>query len=968
MSTAAAVRTRLAHFDAEACRAFLVVHLDPPASCAEIRILEADIARNGRIVPAETYKKTVATYGDDVEDLIGQASRIHGVSAYITVNPLNPALKCRANKLSIAKTTAKDEDVACIRHLYLDCDAKRPDGISSTNEGLKAARDRAHKMLADHPELVASARYGCSGNGYWILVTLPHYPNDEEHRALIARVTDWFSARYSDHLVEIDAKTKNPGRVMPLIGTMKCKGVNTLERPHRLATLESPRDHVPVPFDLKAWAALHVPVEPPTTVEGNGKHTDRAPFTRTTSGSSAGDLEKRVIAYLATIEPAVSGQRGHDKAFGAACRVGPGFDLTEEEAYRLIDAHYNKWCDPPWSEKELRHKIKDAYKKVTAKGKLLNAKPKAKTSDGGEVQDDRPEILISHEEHRNVDEAVAALAGEKMLFQRGGALVTILADCKPKPKRHDPTRPPGSLRIAILPNPQIRRLMSLHAQWKKYRKARGDRWEIVPAHPPATVVDEVATLGNWPGIRPIEGITETPTLRPDGSLISRPGYDEDTGLWFAPNGQFPPIRDHPSLDDARAARDELYGVVADFPFANDHHKATWLAALLTPMARWAIDGACPLFLFDANCPGTGKTKLCDIIAILATGREMPRGDYPGDQDEMQKMLVAVAMAADRLILFDNVETGFTIGGSALDRALTARTMKGRILGKSQMTPELPVDVVFYATGNNLNPRGDALRRVVPCRLETMEQRPEERKDFKIKGDLLAHVKLSRGRLVAAALTILRAYIVAGRPDQNLAPMDYTAWCGLIRNAVKWVAEKDPCESRTELIADDEETNVSKGLLSSWKKLCLDEANGGSLSAAEALAILEKDKNHHPELRAIFSAWSKDGKLPPTRVIGNRFNKIRGRNIDGSKLDCSFSAGIRKWFVKDVPKTEAPPDGASGDSGASLNPSVGEEISYDVHARGEPGGQVVPQEAPGTPETPDIWVDDVGSCVPDEHPF
>ena len=52
---------------------------------------------------------------------------------------------------------------------------------------------------------------------------------------------------------------------------------------------------------------------------------------------------------------------------GAVCRVALGFDLTEEEAYRLIDAHYNRRCQPPWTEKELRHKIDDAYKEESAR-------------------------------------------------------------------------------------------------------------------------------------------------------------------------------------------------------------------------------------------------------------------------------------------------------------------------------------------------------------------------------------------------------------------------------------------------------------------------------------------------------------------------------------------------------------------------------------------------------------------------
>jgi hypothetical protein len=54
----------------------------------------------------------------------------------------------------------------------------------------------------------------------------------------------------------------------------------------------------------------------------------------------------------------------------------------------------------------------------------------------------------------------------------------------------------------------------------------------------------------------------------------------------------------------------------------------------------------------------------------------------------------------------------------------------------------------------------------------------------------------RGELVAAALTILRSFVAAGRPDPRPRPMDYPAWCGLIRNAVHWATGLDPGESRS----------------------------------------------------------------------------------------------------------------------------------------------------------------------------
>jgi hypothetical protein len=78
------------------------------------------------------------------------------------------------------------------------------------------------------------------------------------------------------------------------------------------------------------------------------------------AGAPANNRVKRASAYLAKIEGAVSGAGGHQKAWGAALAVVRGFDLAEGEGYTLLASEYNPRCDPPWSERELRHKIADA--------------------------------------------------------------------------------------------------------------------------------------------------------------------------------------------------------------------------------------------------------------------------------------------------------------------------------------------------------------------------------------------------------------------------------------------------------------------------------------------------------------------------------------------------------------------------------------------------------------------------------
>ena len=100
------------------------------------------------------------------------------------------------------------------------------------------------------------------------------------------------------------------------------------------------------------------------------------------------DKLSRARAYLHTIDPAISGQGGHNQTFRAACAAVLGFDLAPEEAFPLL-AEWNANCQPPWTDRELRHKLQDADRQPGERGFLLagqaNASPSATTADWPEI-------------------------------------------------------------------------------------------------------------------------------------------------------------------------------------------------------------------------------------------------------------------------------------------------------------------------------------------------------------------------------------------------------------------------------------------------------------------------------------------------------------------------------------------------------------------------------------------------------
>jgi hypothetical protein len=490
---------------------------------------------------------------------------------------------------------------------------------------------------------------------------------------------------------------------------------------------------------------------------------------------------------------------------------------------------------------------------------------------------DRPRIIITTEELEVNDAAVSALAREQGIYQRGGILVRVVRDFSPAANGIRRALAP---RIEPLPPPLLRERLAANAQWIAIRETAGGPVEK-PARPPGWCVSAVHARGGWPGIRHLEAVVDCPVIRPDGTILDRPGYDPATALLLESQATFPPIPDNPSREDAVAARDQLLDVVADFPFQGDIHRAAWLAALLTPLARFAFVGPAPLFLVDANVRAAGKGLLLNCLSRIVTGERFTIATYTADEDELRKRITSLVLAGDRLVLFDNPDGAF--GNAVLDAALTGTAWKDRVLGASRMM-EAPLYVTWYATGNNVTIAADTARRVCHVRLESPEERPEERQGFH-RPDLLAWVGQNRPQLLTAALVILRGYCAAGRPDQHLSAWgSFEGWSGLVRSAVVWVGLPDPAETRLRLqeqadVAAESMATILAGIEH------LDPGRRG-LTAAE---IIQRLVNDTPEFEPAYVADLREavvallGKLD-SRLLGNRLRGYRRRNFDGRFID------------------------------------------------------------------------------------
>ena len=71
----------------------------------------------------------------------------------------------------------------------------------------------------------------------------------------------------------------------------------------------------------------------------------------------------RASQYVAKMPVSIQGQDGSSKLYAAANAVAHGFALDEASSFDVLWNHFNPLCLPPWSEREIQHKIADALTK-----------------------------------------------------------------------------------------------------------------------------------------------------------------------------------------------------------------------------------------------------------------------------------------------------------------------------------------------------------------------------------------------------------------------------------------------------------------------------------------------------------------------------------------------------------------------------------------------------------------------------
>jgi hypothetical protein len=271
-----------------------------------------------------------------------------------------------------------------------------------------------------------------------------------------------------------------------------------------------------------------------------------------------------------------------------------------------------------------------------------------------------------------------------------------------------------------------------------------------------------------------------------------------------------------------------------------------------------------------------------------------------------------------------------MGNAAIDSFITSPSFKDRILGEST-TQELPNKALFLITGNNLVLTGDTHRRVLIVRLDAQQEQPFTR-EFAFNP--LDEVINNRQQMVVAALTIVRAYIAAGR--QKAAPgsiASFDQWDGLVRQPLCWLKQfvdssgrtdlpkfEDPAQSITRSESENPDQAKLAAMLDAWHTAF--GSTPTTVAIAKSLAEQFTPASVHLA-DAIDEIAGQNGKVN-TRILGRWIERHAEQRNGGRRFVKAGKAhGVMRWQVlQTVERAATSEAGGLGGLGGIAESDVG----------------------------------------------
>jgi hypothetical protein len=302
---------------------------------------------------------------------------------------------------------------------------------------------------------------------------------------------------------------------------------------------------------------------------------------------------KKLRGIIAELEPGSRNTTLNSRAFYVGTMIGAGW-LERGETEGIIAAAIAHWDDQRKTLSTLRRALRDGEARPHAD---LDARPVIKLQPGAL---DKTMVRVEQ----------VLLESGAQIFQRGGALVRhVIEEVAASYKRR--TKVARFVRLEPL---YTRLLLDRVARFERY-DGRSKKWGTTDPPRDDVAATMLARVGEW-GFPTVTGVISTPTMRPDGSLLTKPGYDKATGLLLIEPPPMLTIPDAPTRQQVLDAVTMLESLLTEFPLVDEVSKSVALSIMITPVARGAFQMA-PMHTTSAPAPGTGKSY------IWMWGRQSP---------------------------------------------------------------------------------------------------------------------------------------------------------------------------------------------------------------------------------------------------------------------------------------------------------------------------------------------------------
>ncbi|NJP42300.1 bifunctional DNA primase/polymerase [Actinacidiphila epipremni] len=369
---------------------------------------------------------------------------------------------------------------------------------------------------------------------------------------------------------------------------------------------------------------------------------------------------------------------------------------------------------------------------------------------------------------------------------------------------------------------------------------------------------------DWP-LPPLRGVVTSPVVRPDGSLIQSPGYDPATGLYLHPRVPLRRLQPHVSSESLTTARrivlDEM---LHDFPWTQPADRAHMLGGLLTPILRPYFHGPTPMLVISATAPGSGKSLLKDIFKALYGIADTA---WPENDTELRKSITTQLYTTGQpVVVLDNLPNGHVIKSPVISALLTQEHWGDRVLG-STASVTMPNDRLWVVTGNGLRTGGDNGRRTLWVRLDPDCPDPDQRDGFRV-GDLRPWLRAQASTVVAALVTMVRAWLAAGAPTIRTRKGDYSEWATIVAGLLGFLGVEGWMTDRDDLVGQDDEVLEWAAFLAAWQDKLGTEAHPVSKILAALIDVVPRDH--------------RTGEPPSANSLGHWLKARDGRYFDGIK--------------------------------------------------------------------------------------